>query len=81
MIHDGEGVRCKIPVCIVTGFLGTGKTTYLLRIAKTYPDKRYVFLVNEFSDYGVETKCHEGTGKELPERVGVRETVRGWVGL
>lgn len=66
----GEGIQRKIPICIVTGFLGSGKTTYLMRIAKTYPEKRYVFLVNEFSDYDVDTKRLGGSGKELLSIVG-----------
>lgn len=39
----------KIPVCLVTGFLGAGKTSLLKHIAVTCKSRRLVFLVNEFS--------------------------------
>lgn len=44
----------RIPVVLVTGFLGSGKTTLLRRIAALHPDRRMVFLVNEFADVDVD---------------------------
>jgi Ni2+-binding GTPase involved in maturation of urease and hydrogenase len=43
-----------IPLVLVTGFLGSGKTTLLRRIAERNENRRYVFLVNEFSDVDVD---------------------------
>ena len=51
-----------IPITLVTGFLGSGKTTLLQQVARRYPDKNFVFLVNEFSPYGVDPTLLEGTG-------------------
>ena len=39
----------RIPLCLVVGFLGSGKTTFLKRIVKHYPNKQIAFVVNEFS--------------------------------
>ncbi len=38
-----------IPVCFVTGFLGSGKTTFIQRLVEQYHSKKIVYLVNEFS--------------------------------
>lgn len=38
-----------IPICLVTGFLGTGKTTLLKRIVDGNRERRIVYLINEFS--------------------------------
>lgn len=43
-----------LPVLLVTGFLGSGKTTCLRRIAENYPQRRMVFLVNEFAQQSVD---------------------------
>ena len=51
-----------IPITLVTGFLGSGKTTLLRQVARRYPDKNFVFLVNEFSSRGVDPALLEGTG-------------------
>ena len=38
-----------IPLALVTGFLGSGKTTYLKQLIDRYHDRKLVWLVNEFS--------------------------------
>jgi G3E family GTPase len=38
-----------IPICLVTGFLGSGKTTFLKSVVKRHRDRALVYLVNEFS--------------------------------
>ncbi|MBD3292677.1 MAG: hypothetical protein GF393_07105 [Armatimonadia bacterium] len=43
-----------IPICLVTGFLGTGKTTFLRHIVSQHGDRRIVYLVNEFSPRDVD---------------------------
>ncbi len=48
-----------IPICLVTGFLGCGKTTLLKRIVDRYRGRRIVYLVNEFSPYDVDTQLVE----------------------
>lgn len=41
--------RERIPLCLVVGFLGSGKTTFLKRIVHHHPDMQLAFIVNEFS--------------------------------
>lgn len=41
--------RDRIPICLVTGFLGSGKTTFLKHVVGRHRDRRLVYLVNEFS--------------------------------
>lgn len=43
-----------IALSLVTGFLGSGKTTYLRRLVEQYRGRRLVFLVNEFSPVDVD---------------------------
>ena len=43
----------RIPVIVVSGFLGSGKTTFLkYLIEKT--NKRFGLLINEFGDIGID---------------------------
>jgi len=43
-----------IPICLITGFLGTGKTTLLKRIVAENRDRKWIYLVNEFSALDVD---------------------------
>ncbi|MDZ8119974.1 CobW family GTP-binding protein [Pontiella agarivorans] len=43
-----------IPICLITGFLGTGKTTLLKRIVEQNKDRKWIYLVNEFSALDVD---------------------------
>jgi G3E family GTPase len=40
--------RSKIPVSIITGFLGSGKTTLVTRLLTTEHGKRIAVILNEF---------------------------------
>jgi G3E family GTPase len=43
-----------LPICLVTGFLGTGKTTLLKNIVAQNRDRKIVYLINEFSAHDVD---------------------------
>jgi G3E family GTPase len=43
-----------LPICLVTGFLGTGKTTFLKNIVAQNRDRKIVYLINEFSAHDVD---------------------------
>ena len=60
----------KIPVILVTGFLGSGKTTLLRHLARTHPDWRMVFLVNEFAATSVDGTTLADTGRPTHSVVG-----------
>ena len=44
----------KIPVTVVTGFLGAGKTTLIRHLIETTAGRRLAVIVNEFGDVGVD---------------------------
>ena len=59
-----------IPMVLVTGFLGSGKTTYLRRLASRDRQKRLVFLVNEFSALDVDGHVLEAESDKVVSVVG-----------
>lgn len=44
----------KIPATVVTGFLGSGKTTLIRHLLNTSQGKRIALVINEFGDLGVD---------------------------
>lgn len=44
----------KVPVTIITGFLGAGKTSLLNGIIKKYRDIRFAIIENEFGDINID---------------------------
>ena len=54
----------KIPVTIVTGFLGSGKTTLICGLLKKIPDRRLAVLVNEFGEVSVDGALLRAAGQE-----------------
>lgn len=44
----------KIPVTVITGFLGSGKTTIIRHLLKNNQGKRLAVLVNEFGELGID---------------------------
>ncbi|HDR28883.1 cobalamin biosynthesis protein CobW [Rhodovulum sp.] len=44
----------KLPVTVITGFLGSGKTTLIRHLMQTAGGKRLAVVVNEFGDVGVD---------------------------
>ncbi len=44
------------PVLLVTGFLGSGKTTFLNWLLKTHPEKNISLILNEFGDIKLESQ-------------------------
>ncbi len=51
-----------IPVYLVVGFLGAGKTTLLKRLVQATADRRFLFVVNEFSAVDVDAAQIERAG-------------------
>jgi G3E family GTPase len=41
-------------VTIVTGHLGSGKTTFIKEVLKTFPDKKFLVIENEFGEIGID---------------------------
>ncbi|MEM9089441.1 MAG: GTP-binding protein [Cyanobacteria bacterium P01_F01_bin.53] len=46
----------RLPVTIITGFLGSGKTTLVNHILETFEDFKVAILVNEFGDINIDSQ-------------------------
>ena len=44
----------KTPVSIITGFLGSGKTTLISNLINKFRNGKLAIIVNEFGDLGVD---------------------------
>lgn len=47
-------MRTKLPVTIITGFLGSGKTTLIRNLIRNTEGKRLAVIVNEFGEMGID---------------------------
>ncbi|MEM7619247.1 MAG: cobalamin biosynthesis protein CobW [Pseudomonadota bacterium] len=52
----------KIPATIITGFLGSGKTTMVRHVLQNAAGKRIALIINEFGDIGVDGGLLKGCG-------------------
>src|ERR1051325_7851409 len=57
----------KIPVTVLTGYLGPGKTTLLNRILSEPHGKKYAVIVNEFGEIGIDNDLIIGADEEVFE--------------
>lgn len=55
----------KLPVTVVTGFLGSGKTTLIRHLMQNPQGRRLAVVVNEFGDVGVDGEILKGCA--IPE--------------
>ncbi|MBY6240510.1 cobalamin biosynthesis protein CobW [Methylosinus sp. Sm6] len=52
----------KIPATVITGFLGSGKTTLIRHLLQNAGGRRLAVIVNEFGDVGVDGEILRGCG-------------------
>ena len=58
----------KTDVFLITGFLGSGKTTFLNRIIDAFPtDRKLMILMNEFGEIGIDGTLVENDDVEMLE--------------
>jgi len=58
----------KVPVILVTGFLGAGKTTFLNWLINTHPNLKISLILNEFGDVKLESQfIKQGAKNEVVE--------------
>ena len=69
----------KIPVTIVTGFLGSGKTTLICNILRKTPDRRLAVLVNEFGEVSVDGELLHTAGEDSESRVEIHDLPNGCI--
>ncbi|MBT4699891.1 MAG: cobalamin biosynthesis protein CobW, partial [Rhodospirillaceae bacterium] len=54
----------KIPVTVITGFLGAGKTSLIRHLLENSGGRRLALVINEFGDIGVDGEILRGCGDE-----------------
>lgn len=57
----------KIPVTVITGFLGSGKTTIIKNLIQNAGDKRLALIINEFGELGMDGEIIKGDGCSCEE--------------
>ncbi len=62
MLRRWDGMAGRIPATIVTGFLGSGKTTLIRHLLNHADGRRIALIVNEFGDLGVDGSILQGCG-------------------
>jgi cobalamin biosynthesis protein CobW len=57
-----SGSVARVPCTIVTGFLGSGKTTLIRHVLANANGRRLAVIVNEFGDVGIDGEILKGCG-------------------
>lgn len=70
-------MSAKVPVTIVTGFLGAGKTTLVRHVLENVKGRRLALIVNEFGDVGVDGDILRGCGVESCPEENIVELANG----
>lgn len=69
----------KIPATVITGFLGSGKTTLIRHMLANAGGRRIALIINEFGDLGVDRDIVQGCGIEGCEDGDVVELANGCI--
>ncbi|RFB76300.1 cobalamin biosynthesis protein CobW [Methylovirgula sp. 4M-Z18] len=67
----------KVPVTIVTGFLGAGKTTLIRNVLENAGGQRLALIINEFGDVGVDGEILKSCGIESCPEENIVELANG----
>lgn len=66
-----------IPVTVVTGFLGSGKTTVLRKLVRRRQQRRLALLINEFGEVSIDGAMMQGVASE--GRVEIHDFAHGLI--
>ncbi|MBK20222.1 MAG: cobalamin biosynthesis protein CobW [Rhodospirillaceae bacterium] len=69
----------KIPVTVITGFLGAGKTSLIRHLISNAQGKKMALLINEFGDLGVDGEILAGCGDETCTEDDIVELTNGCI--
>ena len=69
----------KIPVTVITGFLGAGKTSLIRHLISNTQGKKMALLINEFGDLGVDGELLKGCGDETCTEDDIVELTNGCI--
>lgn len=72
-------LTAKIPTTVITGFLGSGKTTMIRHLLENANGKRIALIINEFGDFGVDGKLLKSCGIENCKEEDVIELNNGCI--
>jgi len=67
----------RIPCTIITGFLGSGKTTLIRHVLANAQGRRLAVIVNEFGDVGIDGEILKGCGNEACPEDNIVELANG----
>ncbi len=69
----------RVPCTVVTGFLGSGKTTLIRHLLENAGGRRLAVLVNEFGDIGIDGEVLKGCGIESCPDENIVELANGCI--
>ncbi len=69
----------RVPCTVVTGFLGSGKTTLIRHLIENAQGKRLALIVNEFGDVGVDGEILRGCGVDACPEENIVELANGCI--
>lgn len=72
-------MTAKIPVTVITGFLGAGKTTLIRNIIENAGGRRIALIINEFGDIGIDGETLKGCGDENCKEEDIVELANGCI--
>jgi cobalamin biosynthesis protein CobW len=67
----------RVPCTIVTGFLGSGKTTLIRHVLANANGRRLALIVNEFGDVGIDGEILKGCGNAACPEENIVELANG----
>jgi len=67
----------RVPCTIVTGFLGSGKTTLIRHVLANADGRRLAVIVNEFGDVGIDGEILKGCGNAACPEENIIELANG----
>jgi cobalamin biosynthesis protein CobW len=67
----------RVPCTIVTGFLGSGKTTLIRHVLANANGRRLAVIVNEFGDVGIDSEILKGCGNAACPEENIVELANG----
>ncbi|HEY4193886.1 MAG TPA: cobalamin biosynthesis protein CobW [Mesorhizobium sp.] len=69
----------RVPCTVITGFLGSGKTTLVRHLLENSKGKRLALIVNEFGDIGVDGEILKGCGIDTCPEENIVELANGCI--
>ena len=72
-------LETKVPVTVITGFLGAGKTSLIRHVLTNTSKKKLALIINEFGDLGIDGDILKGCGDETCSEEDVLELTNGCI--